>query len=154
MSAEPGYAGPGDEQKDELEQGMAPQIQLQQSAVERRRWRRVCHGLRCQCQTSGAQTTQTPPDGQRCLQLILMSLQALVARQKDELEQSTARQTELQHAAVDREAAAQDLWVRLEAERGALAEERERGAQSAVQLAAALQQMEVCMIRQDVSPGI
>ena len=77
-----------------------------------------------------------------------------MARQKDELEQSTARQTELQHAAVDREAAAQDLWVRLEAERGALAEERERGAQAAAQLATALQQMEVCMIHQDMSAGI
>ena len=103
---------------------------------------------------SCAQTSETTADGQHCLQLISMPLQALVARQKDELEQSTARQTELQHAAVDREAAAQDLWVRLEAERGALAEERERGAQAAAQLATALQQMEVCMIHQDISAGI
>ena len=83
-----------------------------------------------------------------------MSSQALAARQKDELEQSTARQTELQHAAVDREAAAQDLWVRLEAERRALVGERERGTRAAAQLAAALQQMEVCVISQGMSSGI
>ena len=70
------------------------------------------------------------------------------------MEQSAARQTELQHAAVGREAAAQDLWVRLEAERGASAEERERGSQSAAQLGETLQQMEVCIICQDMSSGI
>lgn len=97
---------------------------------------------------------ETAPDGLRCLQLRQMSSQALTARQKEELEQSAARQTELQHAAVDREAAAQDLWVRLEAEKGALLGEREQGAQCAAHLASALQQMEVCIINQDVSLDI
>lgn len=54
-----------------------------------------------------------------------------------------ARQAELQAAAVEREAAAQDLWVRLEAQRGDLAREAEHGDRSAAELAAALAQLEV-----------
>ena len=54
-----------------------------------------------------------------------------------------ARQAELHAAAVEREAAAQDLWVRLEAQRGDLAREAKRGDRSTAELAAALAQLEV-----------
>lgn len=69
--------------------------------------------------------------------------QVVIARQKEELAQMHARQAELQAAAVEREAAAQDLWVRLEAQRGDLAREAEHGDRSAAELAAALAQLEV-----------
>ena len=71
-------------------------------------------------------------------------MQVLLAAQKAELAQLHARQTELQLAAVEREAAAQDLYVRLEAAQGDLCGERERGDQSAAQLAAVQQQLQVC----------
>ena len=71
--------------------------------------------------------------------------QELLASQKAELAQLHTRQTELQLAAVEREAAAQDLYVRLEAAQGDLCGERERGDQAAAQLAAAQQQLQVCM---------
>ena len=71
-------------------------------------------------------------------------MQVLLAAQKAELAQLHARQTELQLAAVEREAAAQDLYVRLEAAQGDLCGERERGDRAAAQLAGVQQQLQVC----------
>ena len=76
-------------------------------------------------------------------------MQELLASQKAELAQLHGRQTELQLAAVEREAAAQDLYVRLEAVQGDLCRERERGDQAAAQLASAQQQLQVCLPQQD-----
>ncbi len=70
-------------------------------------------------------------------------MQELLAAQKAELAQLHTRQTELQLAAVEREAAAQDLYVRLEGAQGDLCGERERGAHAAAQLAAVQQQLQV-----------
>ncbi len=80
-------------------------------------------------------------------------MQEKLARQKEDMAQMHTRQTELQLAAVEREAAAQDLWVRLEAARKDLSAEREQGSQCAVQLGAAQQQIQVC-IRLPLNIGV
>ena len=72
-------------------------------------------------------------------------MQEVMERQGAELAQAAARNSDLQHAAVEREAAVQDLWVLLEAQRAELAVERERCSQTTVELATALQQLEVRM---------